>query len=115
MSTELGIASLDGEEAIKDGMKKLEGKGFEVDPKRFLALSTLDENGKKRCFMCKHKEDEAFVLPKGVFTPSGKWIFHLKETHGLPIALLVPWIFFYPYVDAHGNTALKELYGQWGE
>ena len=59
-----------------------------------------------KCFMCKHRKDEAHILPKGKFWPSPKWMFHYQDTHGLPHEVVAEWIYKSVYEHKDGKTQL---------
>lgn len=66
---------------------------------------------KKKCIMCRHKEEEGHILPSvaGKFNPSAKWAFHYEDTHGLPHEYVVDWLFKMVYQDENGNSMLSDM------
>lgn len=55
---------------------------------------------RNRCFMCKHKFEQPFILPvenpqRGKFQPNynTEILFHLYDTHGLSPDIVRDWIF----------------------
>lgn len=63
-------------------------KKYKANPVAIVQLAD-----RKRCAMCKHREDEGHLLPnKGSIWPSPAWMLHYQDTHGLPHQVVREWI-----------------------
>lgn len=77
---------------------------------------------RNKCFMCKHKLEQPFVLPvdkptQKAFQPNFNIdaIFHLSDTHGIPDDVSRKWIIASIYglqINEFGAKGLEELYSE---